>query len=61
MAETSSNLIVIDCMSLPEISLLSIKVVKAKETYRYVEISDSDIISVHCLLHRPPCYLEVCV
>ena len=43
MAGTSSNLIVIDCMSLPEISLSSIKVVKAKEIYRYAQISDSDV------------------
>ena len=57
MAGTSSNLIVIDRTSLHEISLSLLKVMKVKEMYRYVQVSDSDIISVHCLLNWPPCYL----
>ena len=51
MAGTSSNPIVIDCTSSPETSLSPLKLVKAKEMYRYVQVSDSDIISgtVYCI------------
>ena len=42
MAGTSSNPIVIDCTSSPETSLSPLKVVKAKEVYRYVRVADSD-------------------
>ena len=45
MAGTSSNPIVIDYTLSPETSLSLLKVVKAKEMYRYVQVSDSDIIS----------------
>ena len=57
MAGRSFNLILIDRTSLHEISLSPLKVMKAKEMYRYVQVSDSDIISVHCLLNQPLCYL----
>ena len=51
MAGTSSNPIVIDCTLSPETSLSPLKVVKAKEMYRYVQVSDSEIISgtVYCI------------
>ena len=41
----------IDCTLSPETSLSPLKLVKAKEMYRYVQVSDSDIISgtVYCI------------
>ena len=49
MAGTSSNPIVIDCTSSPETSLSPLKLVKAKEMYRYVHLIDIISGTVYCI------------